>query len=525
MKPPGALLIGFQDQPNLGLGYLAARLLQQGWGAEILDFRAGREAILREVRAKQPLIVGFSLIFQYYLPQFAELATYLRNNDVACHFCAGGHFPSLRPAETLRAVPALDSIVRGEGELTLVELIQCLAEGGDWHRIAGIAYRSRGECVASMPRPLIEDLDQLPYPIRQTEDPPILGKKVTTLLASRGCARNCSFCSIRQFYGQMPGRKVRLRDPAKVAAEVRLLHEERGISVFLFQDDDFPIRGPAGRRWVEKFVRAMSEEGLVGKTLWKISCRADEVQPGLFAELREAGLYMVYLGLESGNEIGLRTLNKGLKVRDSLRAVEILHNLEIFCWYGFMLFDPSSTFETVRLNVAFLRQVAGDGSTAAHFCRMVPYASTPIEEQLAATGRLRGGVVNPDYDFLDSRMSSFFSAIHEATGTWLRGEDALEDKLAWAWHEYWVLRRLFPPIAGLESYRQTLTSITARANEYLLDLVESAAAAFASGQRACPSSGQVSAVANEFSTELIAMRDAFMLRNQPALLEALGIAA
>ena len=521
MMSPGAVLIGFQDQTNLGLGYLASTLTQRGFEAQIVDFREGPESILEAVRAARPRLVGFSLIFQYYLPQFAELAAYLRENGVVCHFCAGGHYPTLRYEEMLQTVPELDSVVRCEGELTLAELVACLAEGRDWRQVTGLAYREGQRCLATPPRPLVSGLDALPYPARPVEDQMVLGKRACPVLASRGCTRNCSFCSIRQFYGQSPGKRIRVRNPAKVAEEMRVLHEERDVSIFLFQDDDFPLWGAFGQRWVEQFTAALHAEGLAGRTIWKISCRADQVEPELFERLREAGLYMVYLGLESGNVAGLRTFNKGLTVEDNLRATAVLKELGLSLGFGFMLFDPSSTFDSVRANVSFLRQVAGDGSVAAHFCRMVPYAGTPIHECLAREGRLCGNSINPDYDFLDARMGEFFDKVSEVTTDWVNGPASLKNHLNWAWQEYWVLRRLFPPLRGFDSYERFLRSITRRSNEYLLNLVEKASYAFESDHGEVPSPTEVQAASERFANQLVAKRNAFILRNQKKMVASL----
>ncbi len=524
MRRYSAVLIGFPDQENLGLGYLASTLAERGFVAQTLDYRQGRESILEAVRETKPLLVGFSLIFQYFLPQFAQLASYLRDNGVDHHFSVGGHFPSLRYEEVLRTVPELDSIVRCEGEVTLAELMQSLAQGTDWHNVAGIAYRTGSECVATPPRPLIADLDALPFPVRPACNQAILGKNAAPLLASRGCARNCSFCSIRQFYRLTPGKKVRVRSPERVAEEMRVLHEERRISVFLFQDDDFPI-WVVWSRWVEQFIQALHDKDLAGRIIWKISCRADEVEVKLFTRMREAGLYMVYLGLESGNASGLRTLNKGLVVEDSLRAVATLKEIGLLVGYGFMLFDPSSTFESVRANVSFLRQITGDGATAALFCRMLPYAGTPIEKCLTEEGRLHGTVVDPGYDFLDARMDEFFDALNEVTAGWIHGPNALANQINWAWQEYWVMRRLFPVEIDLDGYARGLSAIARRSNEYLLRLVEEVAAVFDRGEGKVPSFYEVRADSQGFADQLLSKRNAFVLRNQPRMLSTLEAAA
>ena len=82
-----------------------------------------------------------------------------------------------------------------------------------------------------------------------------------------------------------------------------MLHDEVGATVLLFQDDDFPIFGPAWHRWTRVAARRdRIAQDLVGRMLWKVNCRADAVDPELLAEMRDAGLYMVYMGLESGSE-------------------------------------------------------------------------------------------------------------------------------------------------------------------------------------------------------------------------------
>jgi radical SAM superfamily enzyme YgiQ (UPF0313 family) len=96
------------------------------------------------------------------------------------------------------------------------------------------------------------------------------------------------------------------------------------------------------------------------------------------------------MGIESGTEQGLKILNKEMTAHENLFAVQTLKQVGILFSYGFMLFDPSSTFESVRENLNFLRQIVGDGSAAATFCRMLPYGGTPIRDLLQKEGRLRG---------------------------------------------------------------------------------------------------------------------------------------
>jgi len=129
-----------------------------------------------------------------------------------------------------------------------------------------------------------------------------------------------------------------------------LLHEKDGVTIFSFQDDDFPLYGIVWQRWAREFVSELHRRGLAGRVIWKINCRADAVDPALFSEMRDAGLYTVYMGLESGSEEGLSTLHKQITVEQNLRAVAILKQLDIMFEFGFMLFDPSTTFDSVADN-------------------------------------------------------------------------------------------------------------------------------------------------------------------------------
>jgi radical SAM superfamily enzyme YgiQ (UPF0313 family) len=521
MPSSQATLVGFHDQGNLGLGYLGAVLEQHGFKAELLDFRAGKDAIFESVRSSQPLLVGFSLIFQYYLAEFQSLARDLRQRGVHSHFCIGGHFATLRFEELLARVPEIDSVVRCEGELTLLALMRRLAAGKDWRGLAGLAYREGERVVATVPRPLIDNLDDLPYPLRDGETLAVLGKGASPILAGRGCARNCSFCSIRQFYLGAPGKKIRRRSPNEVVREMQYLFAERNVSIFLFQDDDFPVHARSGRGWIDQFAGALTSTGLAANVIWKISCRADEVDFTLFATLRRAGLYMVYLGLESGTDEGLKALNKQLTVADNLRAVRILKDLDLSIAYGFMLFDPSSSFASVQHNIAFLRQICDDGMLPVVACRMLPYAGTPIEDKLRREGRLRGDVLNPDYAFREPRLDRCFHRVNAYLTHFMQGTNALSNQIGWAWQEYWIMRRLFPVLPDLDAYRRFLQAITSESNAFFLDTIQRTVFAYPHDQSAGPGMAAFEERCGTIAMRLMAQRDDFMVRNQASLLASL----
>lgn len=518
------MLVGFQNQGNLGLGYLAAVLRRSGYAVQVVDIEQDPVEILRIAREINPILIGFSLIFQFFIDRYAALLYLLRSNGLDCHFTMGGHFPSLSYEQTLELVPELDSVVRFEGEATLLEMVDAIVAGKDWREIHGLAYRDdEGRVIVTRPRALLEDLDQLPYPDREYEPEAVIGRSILPILASRGCARTCSFCSIHTFYRAAPGRIVRTRKPAEVVREMEMLHEEHGTTIFLFQDDDFPLFGQVWRRWANEFVDELERTGLSRKVIWKMNCRADAVDRDLFIRMRDAGLYLVYMGLESGSEQGLETLHKQINVEQNLKAVETLKSIGLMFEYGFMLLDPSSTFESIRENIQFLRTILADGCLPVTFCRMLPYDGTPIKDELVRTGRLRGDICNPDYDFLDPRIGEFYEALTglvSLTG-WIHGLKAVTTQLGWAWHEVATMERLFPALPGFEEYKETLRGITKRSNDLLLQVVEDLAYQFSGDKPALWTPEVVEEARERFLDELLHERNTFVYANQDILIETL----
>lgn len=339
--PLDVLLIGYEKLENLGLRSILAYVRSKGYRAEIAPFTPGHPgSVLSAVQALNPRMIGFSLIFQYSLGEFSELMSFLRQNGVTAHFTAGGHFPSLRPVETLELLPDLDSIVRFEGEETLAEYLQKLEQPESWQGIRGIAFRRGKQTVITEARPLMTDLDS--FPVLDRGDTPVFqdGIRVASMLASRGCLFNCSFCSIRQFYGSAGGALRRTRSPQRVVEEMKDLHDRQGVRVFLFQDDDFAARAPRQREWLQAFLVALDQTGLSDRIKWKISCRVDDLDRGLLHEMIRRGLVMVYLGVESGNPDGLRLMNKRVTVGQNRAAIALLKELDIEMAMGFMLLDP-----------------------------------------------------------------------------------------------------------------------------------------------------------------------------------------
>ncbi|MBN1136216.1 MAG: B12-binding domain-containing radical SAM protein [Anaerolineae bacterium] len=477
MKPQPAaptcdlLLLGYEEWENLGLRYIAAFLLENGVRARVHPLGAPPEQILDLIRRENPAIVGFSLIFQRMLPDFAGLIAYLRANGVRAHFTIGGHFPSIEPQLTLQTIPGLDSVVCGEGELTLLELFRRLPQPGAWDQIKGLAFRDApdGSIHLTPPRPKIPDLDSLPYPVRAERMPTHRGLGLCSILASRGCYYDCSFCSIQTFYGQSPGPRRRARSPANVAAEMEQLFHQRGMRLFVFEDDDLFMRGRVPRQWIDGLVRELKQRDLADHILWRVSCRVDDVDPEPIAAMMEAGLMSVYIGIESGNNHGLETFNKHYTVDDIHRALAQLRAIGVPYEYGFMVLSPDTTFATLREDIAFLKEISAGGEAVLQFTKMLPYSGTPINRRLQREGRLAGDLAAPDYDYLDPRLGLLQLFFSEAFHDRNFDPKGLAERLRFAKLDVAVVRKYFSAQYDAQAYAAAVRDLIRRSNEEALE--------------------------------------------------------
>ena len=410
VRTQNVLLVGFQDQDNLGLRYLMSAVKGSGHLASIMTYASNPEPLLARIRKDQPTVVGFSLIFQYMAPDFARVIAALRENGVTAHITMGGHYSSFEYGEILRRIPGLDSVVRFDGEVTLVKMLQCFGTNSDWHSIPGIAFRdAEGQVKATPLHEPVANLDTLACPDRTSINYEGHPMPTASILGSRGCPWDCSFCSIRPFYEAQGGQLRRLRSPRAVVDEMIDLHRNRGVPIFLFQDDDFLAGGQMARNWAGQISGLIVEAGLAGDMAFKISCRSDEIREDIVEQMMAGGLTHVYMGVESGDEEGLLNMSKRLKPEAHLNAGRILKKLGLSFDFGFMLLDPYSTLDSIRSNIGFLDAFIGDGWSVAPFCRMLPYAGTPIKEKLQAEGRLLGTQFEPDYLFLDPKLDLFYA--------------------------------------------------------------------------------------------------------------------
>jgi radical SAM superfamily enzyme YgiQ (UPF0313 family) len=482
MKERPVIFIAKKEYDNLGTGYMSAVLYEAGYKTITIDLCDGREQILDILKRADPLIVGFSVIYQYHIDQFIDLVRFLRKGGIGCHFTAGGHYASLRYEELIKLIPELDSVVRFEGEYTIRELADCLYEGKGWKTTESIAYHVNGTITLSPARALERDLDNLPYPLRTPLQDYAPGRKFATVLAGRGCQYDCSFCNLREFYLPFRGAARRVRRPERVVEEMLYLHDKMDCSIFLFQDDDFPVKQENRSLWIERFCDEIERSAMMGKIMWKINCRPDEIEERLFARMKSTGLFLVFIGIEDGTDDGLRRLNKHMTVAECMKGIDILKKLGIGFDYGFMLFQPSTTFGSLNGNLDFLGALCGDGYSPVAFLKMMPYYDTPVERELMSQGRIKGKPGYHDYDFPDENMNRYFEFITDCFLEWTRSRDGVANISKWARNYISVCSHYNNLRTALPVISRDLRKVLSNSNRFMIDSMKELATLFESGR-------------------------------------------
>lgn len=396
---------------HLGLGYLAAGLRLSNFTVEIIDAPSGRltfDDLTSELRSRNFSVLGVSVLFQESLRTCLDWLRSLRDGGLKAHVTIGAHPATFTYDEILKQYGCVDSVVRGEGEITIVELTTNIINGEDWRSVDGIAWRDGDEIVVNPSRPLVEDLNTLPWPARDVlaARPNVYEQLVAS--ASRGCPRSCSFCSIAAFYRSFKGCVWRHRWLEDVFDEIDAARLIAPFKHVLLVDDTFIGPGKIGREQAFEFAETLArrrKDYLLGS-----SCRADQIDEGLFRELKKAGLGFVFLGIESGNQETLDLFNKKSTVEINRKALAVLDKLEIPVEIGFIMFNPYTSFLHIRSDLDFLLQT-GCGPDVRHLSNLGIFPGQPLVEKLRKDNLLQGSPLDYHYRFLDKSVGDFFEAI------------------------------------------------------------------------------------------------------------------
>jgi len=344
--------------PPLGMLYIAEVLLANGIEVSILDQAAKRFSMkqtLDWVKKENPDILGFSVLNSSAreAPRLAECVK-KENPNVTIVF--GNYHATFNAERILRKHLSADVIVRGEGELTSLELAKCCEKNGSLEDIKGITFRKNGKIVSTPDRPLIKDVDSLSFPNRDLVGAEyssiiygvkVASKKFTTIVSSRGCPFQCTFCACRKF-----ARGIwRPRTVENIIKELEML-ASMGYEQFLFVDDNFTLNV---KRVVE-FCHRLRKEKL--DIEWFCDSRVDNCKYDVLREMVKAGCRIVYFGIESANQRILDYYRKGITPEESEKAVKKARKAGMDVVVGsFILGAPDETRSEIENTLKFVNKL------------------------------------------------------------------------------------------------------------------------------------------------------------------------
>jgi anaerobic magnesium-protoporphyrin IX monomethyl ester cyclase len=420
--------------PPLGLAYLASAIERDGHEVRILDaFAEGLSwnDFAEEIRKAKADLIGVGGL----TPTIDNtLRTIKICRPHTRYIVMGGPHLSVKKQEFFKDCPELDFGIVGEGEESFKDLVKRLAEGRDPWMVQGIV----GPETFAAPANYIKDLDALPFPARHLLPNPFYryalwpGKRVTTMITSRGCPYRCIFCDKSIF-----GSKWRARSAQKVLDEMEEIVKDLKIRSIIIYDDLFTL----DKQRVQEICQGILERGL--RFEWKCEGRVDRVDGEILGWMKKAGCALVAYGVESGNENGLDYLRKGITLPQIRRAFELTRRAGIRPMAYFILGIPVETFEQGLQTIELAKELNPD---YAQFSILSPYQGTNLYEEAKAKGWYAEVEANNPFD-KDQKRPVLLSENWSA--------DALKEILRRAHREFYfrpsyILKRLW----GVRNFRQ-----------------------------------------------------------------------
>ncbi len=387
--------------PPLGLAFLAGALERAGITVDLVDFVVypyNRDRLKQCLSDFNPHVVGVTAVTMT-VDEALKIVADVKSMMPSAITVMGGPHATFCAAQTLAQAPALDIVVKGEGEQALVDLCRAIDSNGSLNHVAGIAFRNGQGVVETEPRKLA-DVNALAPPARHLL--PLgryraLGMPIS-MTSSRGCPFHCIFCVGRK----MVGANVRYRDPQQVVDEFAEL-AQYGFHQINLADDLFT----ANRKHCHAVCDEIMRRGL--DISWTAFARVDTVNEALLRHMREAGCHAVSFGIETGDPDILKTIRKGITLDQATAAVKMCRRAGMTAFASFILGLPGETADTIQRTIDFARNLEADG-LAYGFHLLAPFPGTRVGEHLQDYGLTlltqdwrdyhanRAIVVTPDVD-------------------------------------------------------------------------------------------------------------------------------
>lgn len=366
----------------LGTLYVASSLIKAGHEVRFLNGAFMKhEEILKEVSLFKPHFVGiYSTTFGWR--KAIKTASDIKQSNKGVFIAVGGPYPIAMQDRCLEDSHDIDAVVTGEGEITVVEMLKRLSEGEGLEGVEGVVYREGERIIKNPPRPLITDLDSIPFPARELLGdadkyipPPATYRRrpVAVIITSRGCNRRCIFC-----FQIDKERKtgIRFRSIENVMEEIELCLKQ-GYREIKFIDDTLAADYDRAMRLTEEIKRRRLN------FTWFASACVNQVDKPLLRAFKEAGCWAILFGVESGVQKNLNTIRKGITLEQARRAVRWAKEVGLTVYTPFIIGIPGETYEDALKTIDFAIELNPD---IANFHSLTPFPGTELYDNIDKYG-------------------------------------------------------------------------------------------------------------------------------------------
>ncbi|MEW6619424.1 MAG: radical SAM protein [bacterium] len=383
--------------PPLGLLYIAGYLEKRtSHQVKILDSQVegiNYDELESKIRQTNPDVVGMTTM-TFTLIDVLKTAKLIKNISKEIQIVLGGPHIYIYPNETI-SFPEIDFLVLGEGEITFAELVDNINDLEKLKNIPGLVFKANGKIYNTGSRDFITNLDELPHPARHLvpykKYSSLIAKRnpITTMITSRGCPYNCSFCSRPHL-----GKRFRAHSAKNVILEMKECIK-LGINEFLIYDDTFSIDRQRVLDICDEIIKERLDIG------WDIRVRVDTVDETMLKKLKQANCERIHYGVEAGTEKILKVLRKGITLTQVEEAFRLTKKIGISTLAYFMIGSPTETKEDILQTLKFAKKLNPD---FVHITITTPFPATYIYQK-----GLEQGIIKRDFwhDFAQNPTENF----------------------------------------------------------------------------------------------------------------------
>jgi len=450
---------GYGTAIPLGLAYIAAALRDQGHHVMVYDFQVTRGDFFQFIRNFQPDVFGISVTTPT-AKTAGFLAGEIKKKYPGRPIIVGGPHISIVKDKAFTEAEGYDYLVCGEGEKTIVELMDVVSGERSPGQVKGICYRESGRIFETEARGFIEDLDQLPHlPIElfnYRKYVPTPGTFIhlpsIAFLSSRGCPFNCAFCNKDMF-----GNTVRQMSARRMVDEIIEIKRKYHVREINFYDDTFTL----SKKRVFEFCDLLRSRNVDIK--WKCDSRVDTITREMIFEMKKAGCFSISFGVESGDNRILKKIGKGITTEQVKNVFNWSREEGIFRTAFFMINLPGDTRESIEKTIRFSREIEPD---YVSFELTKPLPGTKIREALSGEANLNiKDELWKDWDSCTVSNKVFYTQ-NDLTEAYL--EDAFKRAIK---HFYITPRYLMKSIIRLRSWAQFKSYVAAALNILMAKVV------------------------------------------------------